>query len=791
MSNSFIENVNYLAKLDNAFGDNISLNKTNISFRGTIANVKFKLSYYDNSLMKILSVETLFNNAAYTDLNSILSQFKSNVEDITGVTCSFTLSTNNNAYLVSLVNISLSSSNNDIKFVELKFEMEKDGIELYDVYGKITDPLKILPHLALYDEILIASIISINTYKDELIDLHTNISSLNILVDNIEKLSTIYNNLDNINTNINNLGNINIVANDLSNGLGVSSIINVSQNIDSVNNINNSVVPNINEILLADDNAIIATTKANEANASALSASNSAATATSKATIATTKANDASISAAASATSASEASSSATTASTKASIATTQANTATDQATIAISQAAIASAQASNASAYASNALASEQNVANYLAAIEAIYDNFDDRYLGAYDADPLTDNDGNSLKIGAIYFNLTTNDVKFYNGTSWENPELTSTQAASNALSYMNSAQTAATNAQNSATASANSATNSNIYAADSQASANSANTYASNAQVYATNSDNSALASAASASNSEADRILAHKAATSASDSATSSQTSATASASSASSALSAKTQAESYASDANASKLVAANSATSASTNATIAINKANEALVSADQASVSASTAVSAAADAVISESNAEASMEKAEKWAEELENIEVEVGKYSAKHWALKAKLFANGSADNISYNGSISGLVSTNTQAAIDELDANIDLLGTNKVDKITGKGLSTEDYTTAEKTKLSGIAASANNYVLPIASSTVLGGVKAGTNISIDANGVISANDISVAWSEITSKPTTLSGYGITDSYTKTELGTVSEFNTSFDLAK
>ena len=32
-----------------------------------------------------------------------------------------------------------------------------------------------------------------------------------------------------------------------------------------------------------------------------------------------------------------------------------------------------------------------------------------------------------------------------------------------------------------------------------------------------------------------------------------------------------------------------------------------------------------------------------------------------------------------------------------------------------NKVDKITGKGLSTEDYTTAEKTKLSGIEAEAN----------------------------------------------------------------------------
>lgn len=40
-------------------------------------------------------------------------------------------------------------------------------------------------------------------------------------------------------------------------------------------------------------------------------------------------------------------------------------------------------------------------------------------------------------------------------------------------------------------------------------------------------------------------------------------------------------------------------------------------------------------------------------------------------------------------------------------------------LLG-GKVDKVSGKGLSTNDYTTAEKTKLNGIAAGANNYTHP-----------------------------------------------------------------------
>lgn len=41
------------------------------------------------------------------------------------------------------------------------------------------------------------------------------------------------------------------------------------------------------------------------------------------------------------------------------------------------------------------------------------------------------------------------------------------------------------------------------------------------------------------------------------------------------------------------------------------------------------------------------------------------------------------------------------------------------------KVDKVTGKALSTNDYTTAEKTKLSGIEANANKYVHPTSTLT------------------------------------------------------------------
>lgn len=53
------------------------------------------------------------------------------------------------------------------------------------------------------------------------------------------------------------------------------------------------------------------------------------------------------------------------------------------------------------------------------------------------------------------------------------------------------------------------------------------------------------------------------------------------------------------------------------------------------------------------------------------------------------------------------------------------------------KVDKVDGKGLSTNDFTDALKSKLDGIANNANNYSLPTASSNTKGGVKTGAAIT------------------------------------------------------
>lgn len=91
--------------------------------------------------------------------------------------------------------------------------------------------------------------------------------------------------------------------------------------------------------------------------------------------------------------------------------------------------------------------------------------------------------------------------------------------------------------------------------------------------------------------------------------------------------------------------------------------------------------------------------------------------------------------------DVYNVNDTGANYVATSTTPTWDKLSETVDLSGYattaamnsalgNKVDKVSGKSLSTNDYTTAEKNKLAGIAASANNYSLPAATSSVLGGV-------------------------------------------------------------
>lgn len=87
----------------------------------------------------------------------------------------------------------------------------------------------------------------------------------------------------------------------------------------------------------------------------------------------------------------------------------------------------------------------------------------------------------------------------------------------------------------------------------------------------------------------------------------------------------------------------------------------------------------------------------------------------------------------------------------TRAKGVEETLHSNITQLQTQKVDKVEGKGLSTNDYTTPEKNKLAAIEAEANKYVLPAATASALGGVKIGSNITLANGGTISITKANV----------------------------------------
>ena len=76
----------------------------------------------------------------------------------------------------------------------------------------------------------------------------------------------------------------------------------------------------------------------------------------------------------------------------------------------------------------------------------------------------------------------------------------------------------------------------------------------------------------------------------------------------------------------------------------------------------------------------------------------------------------------------VKYLISIEGVVRKDEEFTLKDFSTELN----NKVDKVEGKQLSSNDYTTAEKNKLANL----QNYTLPAATKTTLGGVKAITNI-------------------------------------------------------
>ena len=121
----------------------------------------------------------------------------------------------------------------------------------------------------------------------------------------------------------------------------------------------------------------------------------------------------------------------------------TSATNAAASATTATTKASEAATSATNAATSATNASTSETNAANSATAAAtsaaeaaASADNFDDTYLGAKASDPSVDNDGDALNAGDLYFNTTSNTLKVYSGSAWQDAALDSSAFLSDVVS-------------------------------------------------------------------------------------------------------------------------------------------------------------------------------------------------------------------------------------------------------------------------------------------------------------------------------------------------------------------
>jgi hypothetical protein len=186
-----------------------------------------------------------------------------------------------------------------------------------------------------------------------------------------------------------------------------------------------------NSATAAATSATSAATSAGSSETSAIASATSASAAATSATSAATSATSAAASATAAATSATSAATSASSALTSQTAAATSAASALTSQTAAATSATSAENSATASQGYATAASTSAASAATSATSAATTYDNFDDRYLGSKSSAPTVDNDGNTLLVGAIYWNSTLNNMYVWSGTAWVQIATTSVYTA------------------------------------------------------------------------------------------------------------------------------------------------------------------------------------------------------------------------------------------------------------------------------------------------------------------------------------------------------------------------
>jgi|TARA_B110000285_G_scaffold17470_1_gene16996 hypothetical protein len=74
-------------------------------------------------------------------------------------------------------------------------------------------------------------------------------------------------------------------------------------------------------------------------------------------------------------------------------------------------------------------------------------FDKLDDRYLGNKTSNPTTDNDGDTLVVGTLYYNTVSNQILVYKDVGWENLTAAGSLQVSQNLADLASVETARSN--------------------------------------------------------------------------------------------------------------------------------------------------------------------------------------------------------------------------------------------------------------------------------------------------------------------------------------------------------
>ena len=190
--NSFAQNINYIAGLDNVYGSKVELYKNNLSLKNVEHDIELKFSYYNNDDKKIHSIIHSEPGVLVGKINDVLLSFKSLVDAaISGSEFTCTVSSGVQNFVVNnvvMISIAIDSHNDTYKAYELEAKVTTAGAVTYDVFGEVSDTLKILPSLAMITSSDIDVMTNVYEIKDNVNTVATNIVGLNSIVSNMEEI---------------------------------------------------------------------------------------------------------------------------------------------------------------------------------------------------------------------------------------------------------------------------------------------------------------------------------------------------------------------------------------------------------------------------------------------------------------------------------------------------------------------------------------------------------------------------------------------------------------------------